>query len=1055
MLISSALIFAGVPGLLSNEADALYDVNFKLTRNPEAAVGNVVNIYLNWVEQGVFTRIGIASDRIVIDDVKKGISKRYVDVKYTFNTSTSYAITASRRKEKIIISINNVKVLAEIVKNPGGSEVGIVADDGINLVNPSLQAIEPVIFSDNFMRTADETTTWKTVSGKWGLQTAWDEDPHKSAVKDLSAGYAQNPFAWVGKRDADVPALCVNGELNWDDYVYTAAVRGRDGGIVGLAANLNINNDGYLVRWSSASGTVEKANKLELCQIIDGKTTVISTINGGFIPDQWYKISIVSTIDEIKFLIDGNEKISLKNPVYWHGKIGLYADGAKSALYDDISVYGKNVKTDIMAEHASARIAEKVSEDGAMSVWTDSNREWTLSYPSGAYCGIYHYDVSGDQWVSLKLTPSAQDSGTLTIALGSNGIQIETGVYAQINRKPAATVNDKPKTNLRICMDDKVFAEKEIPQLNPNEEYDLRFAKEGKKYIFEIDGDTVLDTDKAPEPNGNRPAFIGIKAYRSVKNTLALGKQILDYTFSDSPTDWTTEGTWLSTVRWACSPQWSFLGGSSRGDAVLWHKNKFFGNQDFEAFVGITMEYPGETEVYYDRYKNVGITICGDGVNPRNGYAAIYGADDINGNPNQRIVLLRNGVEIASIPNIMPGYEDAHRRWFHVELHKIGNKIDFLLDGNTMLSYTDNEPIEGGIPAVWTFNSGISVARVRLFYNGKTETAPEQKIFIEHPAIPEWVNICDKLTLDLSTSWSVTNKPLKFISEIKQHPDGDTSTVTFIGTKAVINPTKPGYYWYQIYIVDGENKSRAFNISFLACDSNLVRVKDNIRLLYRFDQGTGRDLKDVSGVDPIADMRIIEPSKTAWLPKRGIHISDGGIISTSKTNDKLSSIITKKQCTLEFWLSTDTLNPPRETSDNWKGAIFSWQAPGDKVNFSFGHKQSYLGMLVHSTNVDYRAYQFYGDSAFDTMRTFRTGLTHIVVTWDGTNTYYYRNGQKVAALSGNWGTAEWASSGIISIGNDLSWQRSYYGKYYLAAVYDKAFTQEQITRNFNAGPDAN
>jgi hypothetical protein len=467
------------------------------------------------------------------------------------------------------------------------------------------------------------------------------------------------------------------------------------------------------------------------------------------------------------------------------------------------------------------------------------------------------------------------------------------------------------------------------------------------------------------------------------------------------------------------------------------------------------MEYPGETEVYYDRYKNIGITICGDGINPRNGYAAIYGADDVNGNPNQRIILLKNGIEVAAVQNIMSGYEDAHRRWFHIELRKTENKIDFMLDGIIMLTYIDNEPINGGIPAIWTFNNGISVARVRLFYNGKTEPAPEQKIFIEHPKIPEWVNISDKLTLDLSTSWSVSNKPLKFISEIKQHPDGDTSTITFNELNAVINPTKLGYYWYQIYITDGVNKSRALNVSFLACDSTIKREKENLRLLYRFDEGSGRDIKDVSGIEPVADMKVIVPKNTTWLPKRGIHIADGGIISTIKTNDKLSSIITKKQCTLEFWLSTDTLNPSRETSDNWKGAILSWQAPGDKVNFSFGHKQSYLGMLVHPTVIDYRAYQFYGDSSFDTERTFRTGLTHIVVIWDGTSTYYYRNGQKIASLFGNWGTAEWAKSGIISIGNDLSWQRSYYGRYYLTAVYDKALTPDQITKNFHAGPDAN
>ncbi len=1055
MLMSSLLLFAGVPGLINNEADELYDVKFKLNRTAQTTAGNVVNLYLNWLEQGTFTRIRIANEKIVIDEVKKGNVERINDTKYIFKSATVYAFTISRRSDKIIITVNDDKIIAENVVNPGGSEVGIVPDPGIVITDSAVQQIEPVIFSDNFMRSADEVSSWKSVTGDWGFQSAWDEDPHKSSTKNLSPGYAQNPFAWVGKAKDDKPALCVNGELNWDNYNYSAAMRGHDGGIMGMAVNLNDANDGYLMKWSAASGMGEKFNKLEICQITGGKSTVISTLNEGYIPGQWYKLSINSNIEKIKFLIDGREKLIIPNPVYWHGRIGLYAEGTKGAVFDDISVYGNTVKTDIILEHASARISDKLSEDGAMSVWTDSSREWAITYPlTGAYSGIYRYNVYGDQWVSLKLTPSLQDTGTLTMAIGSNGIQIETGVYAQLTRKNAVSKNEKSVTIVKICMDDKIFAQKDIALLNPDEEYDLRLAKEGKKYLLEIDGEIVLETENAPEPVGTRPAFIGSKGYKSVKNMLALGKQILDYTFSESPTDWITEGTWLSTVRWACAPQWSFLGGSSRGDAAIWHKKKFYGNQDFEAFIGITMEYPGETEIYYERYKNIGITICGDGINPRNGYAAIYGADDINGNPNQRIVLLRNGIEVASILNIMPGYEDAHRKWFHIELRKTDNKIEFLLDGTVMLTYLDNNPIDGGVPAIWTFNNGISIARARMFYSGKTDVTPEQKIFIEESDIPEWINITDKLTLDLSTSWSVANKPLKFIAETKQHPDGDTGTITFNDTSAIINPTKPGYYWYQITATDGDNKSRALNISFLACDSNIVRSKDNLRILYRFDEGTGRDIKDVSGIEPAADMRVIVPRKTEWLPKRGIHVSDGGIISTPKLTDKLSTIITNKQCTFEFWLNTDTMNPPRETSDNWKGAILSWQAPGDVVNFSFGHKQSYLGMQVHPTQFDYRAYQFYGDSAFDTMRTFRTGLTHIVVTWDGVNTYYYRNGIKVASLTGNWGTAEWAKSGIISIGNDLTWQRSYYGTYYLTAIYDKALSPEMIINNFNAGPDA-
>jgi hypothetical protein len=78
-----------------------------------------------------------------------------------------------------------------------------------------VQRLEPVIFADDFMRTADESGQWIVRSGDWKLQSAWDKDPKGGSKRFVNQVYAQNPFAWVGRAAAG-SALCTVGTPYWE-----------------------------------------------------------------------------------------------------------------------------------------------------------------------------------------------------------------------------------------------------------------------------------------------------------------------------------------------------------------------------------------------------------------------------------------------------------------------------------------------------------------------------------------------------------------------------------------------------------------------------------------------------------------------------------------------------------------------------------------------------------------------------------------------------------------------------------------------------------------------
>ena len=163
-------------------------------------------------------------------------------------------------------------------------------------------------------------------------------------------------------------------------------------------------------------------------------------------------------------------------------------------------------------------------------------------------------------------------------------------------------------------------------------------------------------------------AYRATGSFTLTHDPLVLGHNMLDYNFTDAPMDWLGEGTWASSIRWSCSANWLFLSGWGRGDSALWHKQRFTGDQSLQAFIGIKMEYLRERDYYEQRFRDVAITICGDGYNPRSGYSAIYGAPDADGTPNKRTVLMRNGVVVASRPESIAGKDANHHHWFNLQL---------------------------------------------------------------------------------------------------------------------------------------------------------------------------------------------------------------------------------------------------------------------------------------------------------------------------------------------------------------------------------------------------
>jgi len=206
-----------------------------------------------------------------------------------------------------------------------------------------------------------------------------------------------------------------------------------------------------------------------------------------------------------------------------------------------------------------------------------------------------------------------------------------------------------------------------------------------------------------------------------------------NYPFSKAPSDWrVASGIWMVTNRWQCDPRWSFFSGYTLShqerlmttaeqelpadrklQAVLWNKRQYGDNVVVEFFAGIKMNRRRGGRYGYAR--DINCTLSADGKDLSSGYSFLFGGFD-----NDHSAILRNGKEVArtasSEVHRIPRKSNIHHRWFYVRAERKGNKLHFMVDGGKVvdLEYTDPDPLPGKHLAIWTWDCGIMISRVRI-----------------------------------------------------------------------------------------------------------------------------------------------------------------------------------------------------------------------------------------------------------------------------------------------------------------------------------------------------
>ncbi len=1042
-IAGTVLAGSAVPEQFSMEVGAeQYDCLLNLLPAKTIAPGSALVLQLEW-NGNTWTGITLTPKFITIETVVNGKPGQQWKVNADVTPGTPYALTVIRRGDVLGLQRGETLIFRAQVPRAPGSEAGILAGAGWTVIESRVQPLEPVVFADNFMRSPNsknskdaqknELGAWTPQSGTWQLQSAWDKDALGNANRFTFTQFAQNPFAWVGG-NPNGPALCTTGKPFWEDYMLTASLCPPVNGAIGVAVNMRDAKNGLLLRWSPANDHSALGGQLTLFRLVAGQRTLITQSRGGYLPGQWYKFEVDSRLDGLRVSIDGQVRLTVTNLTPWRGGIGLYAEGARGAVFDDVTAYGHALNTDMIVESQQKRLSRRILDDPMMQEWA---KDW-VPYPGQQAVYQYQHEFYGDHRLALVLTPTQASGGELWLGLNNDGKNPALGNRAVIQRE------EDGKTAYSIYRDSTLLASRSGDALQANEEYSLRLHRAGPRLWLEVDGEKVVEAIDPQAPTGWRPFFRADGAFTQTRDAVAMGHNVLDYLFADAPVDWIGEGTWMPSVRWSCEPKWSFLGGWSHGDVVLWHKQQFSGDHSFEAYLGVKMEYPRSRQTYDYRYRNLAITICGDGHNPRSGYAAILGAPDPLGTPNKRTVLLRNGVEVGTVGIALPDKDRGHRDWFHLELRKHGNTVELWVEGKQAITFEDPQPLVGGVPAIWTDDNGIMLARARLRFANPPKPRRETRITLDQPDYPEWLNVGQALPLSFATACSTTGNTPRLQVASHAAPSGERA-VTINGLRASCTPTKPGTHWYQFTARDGDAVSPSAHLLLPVFNAKVGRDDSHAILLYRFNEAPGKVVHDVSKTAPALDLTILAPEKVRWLPQQGLELFTSTTLTSIARAEKLNAIAKNKACTFEFWVSPSTLY----VSPGWESSLFAWENNNTERNFALGCHSGTFAVTAGPGSalqlINPHTIPFPG---------FRIGLLHVVITWDGTLTSCYFNGQKSAVKPFNWRQELWTSNTPLLLGNQYDGMRPFLGTYYLVAVHDRAFTPTEVIRHYQAGPAA-
>ncbi len=223
------------------------------------------------------------------------------------------------------------------------------------------------------------------------------------------------------------------------------------------------------------------------------------------------------------------------------------------------------------------------------------------------------------------------------------------------------------------------------------------------------------------------------------------------------------------------------------------------------------------------------------------------------------------------------------------------------------------------------------------------------------------------------------------------------------------------------------------------------RVESGLVLLYAFDDGSGSTVADESGVLPLHDLTIANPSNVTWSASH-LEINVATTLSTVGAATKVAARAQASgELTVEAWIA------PANTTQAGPARIISMSTDPYLRNFLLGQEaDTYAFRFRADGEVDW---DNGSPTIFTTAGTATNALTHVVHTHrsDGLEVLFI-DGVEDMTFVRDGDLSQWDDTYPIIVANEATDDRAWLGELHLIAIYDRALDSGEVLQNFTAGP---
>ena len=231
--------------------------------------------------------------------------------------------------------------------------------------------------------------------------------------------------------------------------------------------------------------------------------------------------------------------------------------------------------------------------------------------------------------------------------------------------------------------------------------------------------------------------------------------------------------------------------------------------------------------------------------------------------------------------------------------------------------------------------------------------------------------------------------------------------------------------------------------AIVVCSARAERVTDGLLVLYRFEDGGGTNIADLSGTGIPLDMTIADEANVTWLPEGGLRIDAPTLLQSALSATNIyAACVSNDAVTLEAWIA------PESTAIGDFARIVTMSEDTNNLNMALSQQNDLLvgHMRTSLSGNDGFLYPSYPN-------TVRTQLMHVVATRDDHSALrLYIDGvlQQEGVAGGDF--SSWDPAFRLSAANESTRTAPWLGELHLLAIYDRALAPSEVLDNYNFAP---